>query len=154
MSNLRRSLVNMLITVALLSVVIGIAQATIVSLTIKAGEEVTHPINLIAEDRVLIQYKFVQGNTTAIQFSISFPNGTNRDFKTSGDFSHSFICDNEGEYLLHFVNNDQKEDVRLTLDYEIQHYIFGIPQMLFMVILIAIISLVGVAIFIGLSPKP
>jgi hypothetical protein len=144
----------MLIIVALFGVVIGIAQATIVSLTIKAGEEVTQPINLIAEDRVLIQYKFVQGNATAIQFSISFPNGTNRDFKTSGDFSHSFICDNEGEYLLHFVNTDQKEDVRLTLDYEIQHYIFGIPQMLFMVILIAIISVVGVAIFIGLSPRP
>ena len=154
MLNLGRSLVNMLIIVALLSVVIGIAQATIASLTIKAGEEVTHPINLIAEDRVLIQYKFVEGNTTAIQFSISFPNGTIRDFKTSGDFSHSFICDNEGEYLLHFVNTDQKEDVRLTLDYEIQHYIFGIPQMLFMVILIAIISVVGLAIFIGLSPKP
>ena len=76
MLNLGRSLVNMLIIVALLSVVIGIAQATIASLTIKAGEEVTHPINLIAEDRVLIQYKFVEGNTTAIQFSISFPNGT------------------------------------------------------------------------------
>ena len=154
MANLRRSLVNMLVIVALLSVVIGIAQATIASLTIKAGEEVTHPINLIAEDRVLIQYKFVEGNVTALQFSMSFPNGTIRDLKTSGDSIYSFICDIEGEYLLHFVNTDQKEDLRVTLNYEVQHYIFGMPQMLFMVILIAIISVVGVAIFIGLSPRP
>ena len=144
----------MFIIIVFFSLVIGIAQATIASLTIKAGEELTHPVNLVGEDHVFIQYRFVEGNFTAMQFSIRFPNGTMRDFKTSGDFSYSFICDIEGEYLLHFVNGDQNEDLRLILDYEIQHYIFGIPQMLFMVILIAIISLVGVAIFIGLSPKP
>ncbi|MCW4054863.1 MAG: hypothetical protein NWE84_08125 [Candidatus Bathyarchaeota archaeon] len=154
MANLRHALVNMLIIVALLSVIIGIGQATIASLTVKAGEEVTHPINLIVEDRAFIQYRFVGGNVTAMQFSISFPNGTLKDFKTSGDFSYSFICDVEGEYLLHFVNTDQEEELRVTLNYEIQHYIFGIPQMLFMVILIAIISVVGVAIFIGLSQRP
>ncbi len=76
MANLRHALVNMLIIVALLSVIIGIGQATIASLTVKAGEEVTHPINLIVEDRAFIQYRFVGGNVTAMQFSISFPNGT------------------------------------------------------------------------------
>ena len=125
-----------------------------VSLTVKAGEEATHPINLIVEDHVLIQYRFVRGNVSAMQFSISFPNGTLRDFETSGDFSYSFICDVEGEYLLHFFNTNQEEDLQVYLNYEIQHYILGIPQMLFMVILIAIISVVGVAIFIGLSQRP
>ena len=125
-----------------------------VSLTVKAGEEATHPINLIVEDHVLIQYRFVRGNVSAMQFSISFPNGTLRDFETSGDFSYSFICDVEGEYLLHFLNTNQEEDLQVYLNYEIQHYIFGIPQMLFMISLIAIISVVGVAIFIGLSQRP
>jgi hypothetical protein len=154
MANLRRSPVNILIILALLSVLIALGQATITSLTVKAGEEVTHPLNLIAEDRVLIQIKFVGGNVSAMQFSISFPNGTVKDFSGSGDFSHSFICDVEGEYMLHFVNTDQKENLLVTLDYEVQHYIFGMPQMLFMVILIAIISVVGVAVFIGLSQRP
>jgi len=154
MANLRNPLVNMLIIVVLLSVIIGICQATMVSLTVKAGEEATHPINLIVEDHVLIQYRFVRGNVSAMQFSISFPNGTLRDFETSGDFSYSFICDVEGEYLLHFFNTNQEEDLQVYLNYEIQHYILGIPQMLFMVILIAIISVVGVAIFIGLSQRP
>jgi hypothetical protein len=52
------------------------------------------------------------------------------------------------------VNTDQTENILVTLDYEVQHYIFGIPQMLFMVILIAVVSMVGVAVFIGLSRKP
>jgi hypothetical protein len=89
-----------------------------------------------------------------MQFSISFSNGTVKDFGTSSDFSYSFVCDVEGEYELHFVNTDQTEEISVTLDYEIDHYIFGMPQMLFMVILIAVVSIVGVAVFIGLSRKP
>jgi hypothetical protein len=153
MANLRRSPVNVLIILALLSGLIALGQATMISFTVKAGEEVTHPINLIVEDRVLIQYKIVGENANAMQFSIGFPNDTVKDFGGSGDFSYSFICDVEGEYVLHFVNTDQTE-IHVTLDYEVQHYIFGMPQMLFMVILIAIISVVGVAVFIGLSQRP
>jgi hypothetical protein len=154
MANLRRSLVYVLIILALLVVLMGLGQATITSIIVKSGEEVTHPINLIVEDRVLIQYKLVGENVSALQFSINFPNGTVRDFAGSGDFSYSFICDVEGEYMLHFVNTDQTKEIQVTLDYEVQHYIFGIPQMLFMVILIAVVSMVGVAVFIGLSRKP
>ena len=154
MTNLRRLSVYVLILLTLFSVFMGLGQATITSLTVKGGEEIAHPINLIVEDRVLIQYKVVGGNVKALQFSISFPNATVKDFSGSGDFSYSFICDAEGEYVLHFVNTDQTEEMRVTLDYEVDHYIFGMPQMLFMVILIVAVSMVGVAVFIGLSRKP
>jgi hypothetical protein len=42
----------------------------------------------------------------------------------------------------------------VTLNYNIDHYIFGIPQTLFLVLLIGVVSVVGVAVFIGLSRKP
>ena len=154
MANLRRKVVFAFIILALLGVLMGLGKATIVSVKVQSGEEVTHPLDLVVEDSVLIQYKFVEGKVSALQFSISFPNGTVRSFSGTGDFSHSFICDAEGRYMLHFVNTDQSEALWLTLDYEVQHYIFGIPQMLFMVILIAVVSMVGVAVFIGLSRKP
>ena len=154
MANLKQVSVCVLVVLALLGVFMRLGEATITSFVIKSGEEVTHPINLIVEDRVLIQFKVVGGNVNVMQFSMSFPNASVRDFGQSGDFSHSFICDMEGEYVLHFVNTDQKDELRVTLDYEVDHYIFGIPQMLFMVILIAVVSLVGVAVFIGLSRKP
>ena len=148
MANLRRSPVNVLIILALLSGLIALGQATMISFTVKAGEEVTHPINLIVEDRVLIQYKIVGENANAMQFSIGFPNDTVKDFGGSGDFSYSFICDVEGEYVLHFVNTDQTEDIRVTLDYEVQHYIFGIPQMLFMAIIVVLACIGGVFAFV------
>jgi hypothetical protein len=154
MANLKKTLCACLIILVLFGVLIGSGKSTITSLIVKSGEELTHPIKLIVEDRVLIQYKLVGGNANALQFSISFPNGTVKDFGASGDFSYSFVCDAEGEYMLHFVNTDQTEEMRVTLDYEVDHYILGVPQMLFMVILIAVVSVVGVAVFIGLSRKP
>jgi len=147
MENLTRPIVNVFVILALLSVLMGLCQATITSFIVKGGEEVTHPISLIVEDRVLIQYKVVGGNINALQFSINLPNGTVRDFSGSGDFSYSFICDDEGEYLLHFVNSDQTE-IYVTLDYEVQHYIFGIPLMLFMTLIIVVACVVGVAAFV------
>jgi hypothetical protein len=84
---------------------------------------------------------------------LNFPNGTVKEFGKSGDFSYSFVCDSEGEYGLNFTNNEEGETL-VTLNYEVDHYIFGMPQMLFMVIVIAFVSVIGVAVFIGLSKKP
>lgn len=148
MANLKRLTVNVLVILALLGVLTGLGQATITMFTLQGGGEETHPINLIVEDRVLIQYKLVGKNASALQFSMNFPNGTVRDFGGSGDFSYSFICDVEGEYVLHFVNTDQKEEIRVTLDYEVQHYIFGIPQMLFMALIVVLACVGGVAAFV------
>ena len=138
----------------LITFLIGIGQAATVSLNVKRGEEIIHPINLIVEDRVLIQFKVVGAANSFVHFSITFPNATIQNLGEIGDYSTRFVCDIEGEYTLNFTNNDKTEDKLVTLNYEIDHYIFGMPQMLFMVILIVIISIVGVAIFIGLSPKP
>ncbi len=148
MANLRRLTINALVILALLGVLIGLGQATMTMFNLEGGGEKAHPIGLIVEDRVLIQYKLVGENVSALRFSMSFPNGTKRDFSGSGDFSYNFICDTEGEYVLHFVNTDQAKDIQVTLDYEIQHYIFGIPQMLFMAIIVVFACVIGVAAFV------
>jgi hypothetical protein len=154
MANLKRLPVYILVSLALIAALTGLGQATTATFTVKSGDEITHPINLIAEDRVLIQYNAVGGTVNTIHFSINFPNGTVKDFGESGKLSYSFVCDAEGEYTLNFTNTDQAEDMLVTLNYAIDHYIFGMPQMLFMTILIAVVSVVGVAVFIGLSKKP
>jgi hypothetical protein len=157
MTHLRRSPAYILIILALTAVFIGFGHATTAQFTVKAGGEVTHPINLIVDDRVLIQYNVIGAIADTphkLLFSIGFPNSTVKDFGASGAFSYSFVCDAEGEYTLNFTNTDQTESKLVTLNYEIDHYILGMPQMLFMVILIAVVSMVGVAVFIGLSRKP
>ena len=70
-----------------------------------------------------------------------------------GNVDHRFVCDEAGEYVLHFSNTDTSEDKLITLNYEIQHYIFGIPQMLFLTIIIVLVCMGAVATFI-LMGKP
>ena len=67
--------------------------------------------------------------------------------------SYPFVCDEAGEYLLHFSDTDTSENRLVTLDYEIQHYIFGIPQMLFLTLIIVLVCMGAVATFI-LMGKP
>ena len=142
------------VILVLIAFLIGLGEANTASFTVKQGDEVIHPLNLIAEDRVFIQVKVIGATSSRIQFSIIFPNGTVQSLGEVGDFSTSFVCDVDAECTLNFTNTDQTEHKLVTLNYDITHYIFGMPQMLFMVILIAVVSVVGVAVFIGLSRKP
>jgi hypothetical protein len=76
-----------------------------------------------------------------------------KDFGTIGALDYRFVCDKEGKYDLHFSNAGSSEDKRVVLDYEIQHYIFGIPQMLFLALVVVLVSVGAVAVFI-LMGKP
>jgi len=159
MAHLKKSHASYIIIIALLVVLPALAQATTGIITVQPEKEVKYPIDLALEDRVLIQFKVVGGASTGetsntIRFSLVYPNATEKDFGETGDFSHSFVCDAEGDYTLRFVNDHLTEDKIVTLNYEVDHYILGIPQMLFMTILIAVVCIGGVAVFIMLSKKP
>jgi hypothetical protein len=153
MTNLRRSSAYALIIIALLGVLVGLGQTMTTTLTVKGGEEVAYPITLAVEDRVLIQFTALGEQVSVLQFSIIFPNSTEIDFGEVGKASHSFVCDAEGEYVLHFVNNDQNIEKRVYLNYEIDHYVFGMPQMLFMALIIVLACVGGVFAFVILGRK-
>jgi hypothetical protein len=125
-------------------VIVKFAEATTTSFTVKAGQEEKKIIHLAVDDRVLIKFTVIG----SLHFYMTYPNGTVRDFGEKGDFSYSFVCDLEGEYVLHFSNEGSSEDKLVTLDYEVQHYIFGIPQMLFLTLIIAVVCVAAVAAFI------
>jgi hypothetical protein len=58
------------------------------------------------------------------------------------------VCTDSGDYTLHFSNIESSTDKLITLDYEVEHYIFGIPQMLFLVLIIAAVCATAIAVFI------
>ncbi|MGQ9507429.1 MAG: hypothetical protein ACUVTB_06190 [Candidatus Bathycorpusculaceae bacterium] len=145
-SNRNKFLILILITA---STLIQTAKATSTNFTVNANEEVTKTLRLKIEDHVLIHFTVV-GGENAIHFVLAYPNGTEKDFGNRGYFHYTFICDAEGDYILRFSNQDSTDKL-LTLDYEIEHYIFGIPQMLFLTIIIAVILVIAVASFIFLS---
>jgi hypothetical protein len=132
--------------------IIQSAKATSISFTVHSNEEVTKILRLKVEDHVLIRFTVVgAASQNSIHFSLTYPNGTEKDFGDTGDFHYTFVCDLEGEYILRFSNLDSSVDKLVTLNCEIEHYIFGIPQMLFLTIIIAVTCVIAVASYIFLS---
>jgi len=151
---LKKGLVRFLFIVIVLAILVQPADATAISITVPKGEEITKSISLVAEDRVLVKFTVVGQTASTLDFYITDPNGDVQvEYSRVGTVSYPFVCDEAGEYVLHFSNTDTSEDKLVTLNYEIQHYIFGIPQMLFLTIIIVLVSVAAVATFI-LMGKP
>jgi hypothetical protein len=151
MASLRKSLSCFLIVLAVLIVFAGLAEATTTNFTVQSGKETNHQIKLFVEDRVLIKFTVVGQTSNILHFYLVFPNATEIDFGEVGTFSYNFICKAEGEYTLRFANNDTTENKLVTLDYEIDHYILGMPQMLFLTIVIAVVCVIMVATYVLLG---
>jgi hypothetical protein len=149
----RKLLIPFLFIAIVFPIIVQFAKATSMNITVQGGKEETRSISLAVEDHVLIRFTVVGPSDSSVHFYITYPNGTEKDFGKVGDFYYSFVCDAEGEYVLRFSNTDSIEDKLVTLDYEIDHYIFGIPQMFFLTILIAVVCVAAVAVFI-LMGKP
>jgi hypothetical protein len=134
-------------------IIVHSAEATSTNFTVLAGEEETRRISLAVDDHVLIKVTVPASPDMGLYFSVTYPNGTVEEFGKGGYFTCTFVCDMEGECVLHFSNVGSTEDKFVVLDYEVEHYIFGIPQMLFLVIIIVVICMAAVAVFI-LMGKP
>jgi hypothetical protein len=153
MTNSRKLLINLLSITALFLIIVQLAEATSMDFTVQGGQEEVKSISLAVEDHVLIRFSVVGLSDSSLNFSMTYPNGTVKDFGKVGYFYYPFVCDAEGEYVLHFSNINSTVDKLVTLDYEVEHYIFGIPQMLFLTIIIVIVCVAAVAVFI-LMGKP
>jgi hypothetical protein len=133
---------------------IQIASASSMGFPVNAGQEVIRTLNLAVEDRVLIHFSVVGDQSeNTLDFYITYPNGTVKDFGTVGDLTHRFVCDKDGDCILRFSNVNSSEKKLVSMDYEVQHYIFGMPQMLFLTIIIVLFCVGAVAVFI-LMGKP
>jgi len=145
--------IHFLFIVMVFSIIVQLAEATTANFTVHGGEEETRSISLAVEDHVVIKFTVVGQTASTLNFRIDYPNGTVKDFGMVGTLNYPFVCEDAGEYVLRFSNVDSSEDKFVTLDYEVQHYIFGIPQMLFLTIIIVLVCMAAVATFIFMG-KP
>lgn len=154
MTQIRRKLIRLSLIAALLLVFIQLVEATTKNFTVERGQGETILIKLVAEDHVSIKFTVLgQTEEKTLNFSIIDPHGNVIFERTNvGYVDYCFVCDEAGEYALHFSNHST-EDKQVTLNYEIQHYTFGIPQMLFLTIIIVFVCIGAVATFV-LIGKP
>ena len=130
------------------------ADASSTNFTVDVEQEVTRTLSLAVEDRVFIHFSVVGGQSeNTLNFYITYPNGTVKSYGAIGSLTCRFVCDKDGECVLHFSNADFSESKLVSLDCEVQHYVFGIPQMLFLTMVIVVFCVGAVAVFI-LRGKP
>ena len=122
---------------------VGIVQAATASFNVDPGKEFVRTINLDTGDKIQISFNVLGGTSNELHFWILLPNATTMDYGQIGQCSTSFVTNTQGGVDLHFDNSNSSDSALVTLNYEIEHYIFGIPQMIFLLIVIALL-LVGV----------
>jgi multisubunit Na+/H+ antiporter MnhC subunit len=155
MISTKKRLTFSLLAATMTLLLIPTANATAQSFTVHAGQEQTKLLNLAADDHVQIRFTVTGQATNVLDFFITDPNGnTIHNFGTTGNVNYEFVCSLEGEYTLHFSNAASAEDKLVSLDYEIAHYIFGMPQMLFLTLIVVGICIAAVAVFILMSKHP
>jgi hypothetical protein len=153
MAHSKKALIPFLLIITILGILVQYASATTTQFTVYGGKESTVKVNLAAEDHVLIKFNVVGQTENTIDFKLTDPHeNATAEFINKGDVSYTFVCAEGGDYTMHF-SNFSLEAKLITLEYEIEHYFFGLPQMLFMVLVVVVICVAAVAVFI-LMGKP
>jgi hypothetical protein len=138
-------LVCFLMVFILLISMTATVQAATKSLNIQAGEDSVRKIGMSAGDHMRISFTVLSQSPSSFRFWTVFPNGTTRDYEESSSYNISFASDVQGECELHFDNSNSSNTQLVTLNYEIEHYYFGIPEIPFLIIVIGILLLCIVA---------
>jgi hypothetical protein len=140
-------------TIALLFV--PLVRATAEGFSVHAGQEEIRSLSLAVDDHVQIIFTVTGQATNVLDFYITDPRGSiMEDFGATGNVNYAFVCSQEGEYKLHFSNVVSAGDKLVSLDYEVQHYIFGMQQNLFLTLIVVGICVAMVAVFILMSKHP
>lgn len=140
--------------VLIASSVINSANAETETFSVPPETDLTKSLDLRENDRVSIGFSVIGETTNEIDFYITDPDGdTIYPYNNTGHVSFSFLTTEAGTYTLHFDNTQSTETKTVTLNYDVEHYILGMPQTMFLTTIIVIICVIAVAAFI-LTGKP
>ncbi len=134
------------------NLLVGFALASTENFQLLAGDKKTVKVEMSKDDRISGSVIIV-GETIA--FSVTDPeNNIVLNQTVTGPLEFQHTAEKTGTYNLHFENLLHDKDVSVTLNYNVQRYIFGFPQEFIMLFIIVGIALIGIIIFVAMSPKP
>ena len=138
-----------------LFVLVETAASENANFTIQPHEERVVTLSLQETDSVLGSFSVVSNDDTGVDFSAIDPsNQTTIVHSNAKQKSFSFIAEVKGNYQLRFDNPDFSDYAKtVALNYNVTHYIMGLPQEQFLLVVIAIVALIGVVIYVALMPK-
>ena len=133
---------------------IGIVYATAGSLEITPGNQAKCNIPASSGDTVQITFTITDDYSNSMLSWIIFPNSTIMQLGDVGQYSANFKSNAGGTYQLHFNNTSSSETVLVSLNYEVDHYILGMPEMIFVLAAIVVLLMFIVAGYIIMSKYP
>ena len=131
---------------------INVVNAVSQTISVEAGQEEVKSISLKIEDEVSGRISVIGESSDDIDFYITDPNGeavVPKERVSVKDFR--FTALKEGTYELHFDNSFSTEAKTVTFNYDVRHFIFGIPQEDFLVFLVMIVAMIGLVLFVAMS---
>jgi hypothetical protein len=130
----------------------GFANAYSATIELPGRESKPIDVDLNRGDEVSGRITLV-GN--AINFSISDPDSRIiLSYTVNEPTDFRFTAAKTGRYNFHLENLFSDEIKFVTLNYNVQHYIFGFPQEYVLLFVIVGFALIAVVVFLALSPKP
>jgi hypothetical protein len=137
-----RRLCCLILLLCVLVGTINFVQAKTGSFIIDAGKDYYYKIDLASTDKLHLTFVTTGDSSSEFRFSITFPNSTYLDLGEVDKYSTSFTSDTTGTCELYFDNTNSMRPTLVALNYEVDHYILGIPQMIFALIVIFVLVMV------------
>ena len=139
-----RKLCCLLLILCLFVGAIGIVHAATEGFNVAAGQDFVCKIDVSSGDRVQLSFFTTGQESSDLCFSLVFPNSTVISVGDVGQYSTSFTSNVGGTCELNFDNNSSAP-VYVALNYEVDHYILGMPEMIFVLAAIVVLLMVIVA---------
>jgi len=139
-----KKLVYLLLILCFSISVIGIANANAGNFNLAPGNQTSCKIAVSSGDRVQVTFTAIGDDSDSLLFSIVFPNSTVANLGNVDQYSASFRSNVGGTCELCF-NTSSSETIFVALNYEVDHYILGIPEMIFVLgaIVVLLMAFVG-----------
>jgi hypothetical protein len=155
---LRKLAFTLAFAIIIVSVLTGIlvpAFGTNTSFTLQPLEERTIPLSLQQTDGVSGSFSTVSDDGTGVNFYVTDPyNNTVLHYDDVLQRSFSFTAEMEGNFQLHFDNSlSAAYRKTVSLNYDVTHYIMGLPQEQFLMIVIVAVAVIGLMLYAVLMPK-
>jgi len=140
-----KKLVYLLLILCFSISVIGIVHGNAGNFNLAPGNQTAYKIAVSSGDRVQVTFTAIGDDSNSLFFSIVFPNSTVANLGNVDQYSASFRSNVGGTCELCFNNTSSSETIFVGLNYEVDHYILGIPEMIFVLgaIVVLLMAFVG-----------
>ena len=132
------------------AILCNFANAYSETITVQAGSSVARSVTLSAGDkisgRIVVAFKSIKVSITDPEDKVILI------YNITDPVDFQFTGEKTGTYDFHFENSFS-ETIFVTLNYNVQRYIFGFPQEYIILFVIVGLALVAVIIFVAMSPK-